>query len=239
MSDAEHAGVIVVGETHDKKLHHQLQLEVIRDLKEKKKPIAIGLEMFQTASQKQLDEWVAGKMTEEEFLRVYARNWSVDWQLYRDIFRFARDNRIPMIALNIPMELVSKVAHQGFSSLSATDKKDLPPEVSCDLNTSYTEFLKRTYTDIASHAMSERFFIYFCEAQSLRNNGMAYNVSRYLQSHPDTSVVVLTGILHAVKTGIPQRLSQYRDVTCRVILPELPEFESQDALLKEADYVVQ
>lgn len=239
MTEAENATVILVGETHDKRMHHQLQLEVIRDLKEKKKPLAIGLEMFQTASQQQLDEWVSGKLTEEEFLKAYERNWSVDWPMYRDIFRYARDNRIPMVALNIPMPIVAKVARYGFSSLTPEDKKNLPPDVSCDLNTSYTEFLKRTYSEVASHSMSDRHFVFFCEAQALRNNGMAYNVSRYLQSNPSSKMVVLTGILHAVKTGIPLRLSQYRDASFRVILPELPEFEPEEALLKEADYLVQ
>lgn len=46
--------MILVGETHDNLLHHELQLDVIRDLWQKKKPLAIGLEMVQTESQRLL-----------------------------------------------------------------------------------------------------------------------------------------------------------------------------------------
>lgn len=237
MADVEKAKIVLIGESHDNKRHHDIQLEVIRALHAKKVPMAIGLEMFQTVSQRQLDDWVAGKFTEEEFQRIYQQNWSIEWPMYREIFLFARDNHIPLIALNIPMEIMTKVARYGFASLSSHDKKDLPPEVSCELNTDYTAFLKKSYTEIQSHAMNESQFLYFCEAQSLRNNGMAWHVSRYLKQHPAETVVILTGILHAVKTGIPNHLEQYGLASFRVVLPELPEFESRDALAKETDYL--
>jgi len=239
MADAENATVVLVGESHNNRLHHALQLDVIRDLTQKKKPLAIGLEMFQMNNQQQLDQWVSGRLSEEEFLKVYSNNWSESWEQYQDIFWYARKHGIPMIALNIPMEIVIKVARKGFSSLTAEEKQHLPPEVTCELDTPYTEFLKKTYSEIESHALSNRSFVHFCEAQSLRNNGMAWNITHYLMENPARKMVVLTGILHAVKTGIPSQLSHYASVSSSVILPELPEFEAEEILKKEADYLIQ
>ena len=145
MADMESSDVIFVAETHDNKKNHELQLDVIRSLRAKKIPLAIGLEMFQTDYQGHLDDWIEGRMTEQSFKAVYARNWSYDWSFYRDIFIFARDNRIPMIALNIPKEIVIKVARQGFASLTPEERKNLPAGVTCDLNKPQTEFLKRTF----------------------------------------------------------------------------------------------
>lgn len=60
LPDLIKARVIFVGELHDRKSHHDAQLDVIRLLKESDARVAIGLEMFQKQSQQQLDEWVSG-----------------------------------------------------------------------------------------------------------------------------------------------------------------------------------
>jgi hypothetical protein len=50
--------------------------------------------------------------------------------------------------------------------------------------------------------------------------------------------VVLAGTWHAVKNGVPERLSAYGELTYRVILPELPEFNLGNATVKEVDYLL-
>jgi uncharacterized iron-regulated protein len=79
-------GIVYVGEFHDNAAHHAAQLAVIQSLDKRKRPIAVGLEMFQHIEQSILDAWVAQALSEEEMRRAFARNWSQDWHLYRDIF---------------------------------------------------------------------------------------------------------------------------------------------------------
>ena len=81
ISDIEGSDVVFIAETHDNRNNHALQLDIIRSLSAQKAPLAIGLEMFQPESQKELDDWTEGKMTEQNFKEVYARNWSYDWSL--------------------------------------------------------------------------------------------------------------------------------------------------------------
>jgi hypothetical protein len=47
-----------------------LQLEVLKGLKAKGKPLAIGMEMFEGFSQKALDAWSAGKVPTYAFTKV-------------------------------------------------------------------------------------------------------------------------------------------------------------------------
>ena len=233
MQELAGARVILVGETHDDKKHHDLQLEVLRMLHARGVPLAIGLEMFVTESQRELDKWSDGTMPEQSFRQVYSRNWSVEWRMYRDIFLFAREHRIPLIALNVPQPIMAKVAAHGFASLSREDKKELPPDVTCVLNTPYTEFLRKVYSEhIANHGS----FTYFCEAQTLRNNEMAWNIARYARAHPGQTVVTLAGAWHVVKNGIPEQLARYGELPCKVILPELPVFPIEAASFLDADY---
>ncbi len=57
MADMENSDIIFIAEEHTNKKHHELQIAVIRSLRAKKIPLAIGLEMFQTDNQKYLDDW--------------------------------------------------------------------------------------------------------------------------------------------------------------------------------------
>jgi uncharacterized iron-regulated protein len=239
MADTEGSDVIFVAETHDNKTHHELQLDVIRSLGAKKIPVAIGLEMFQTDSQKSLDDWIEGKISEESFKEVYARNWSYDWSLYRDIFIFARVNRIPMIALNIPKEIVFKVARNGFTSLTPDERRNLPLGVTCDLNNPQTEFLKKTFKEVFKHEANGKVFEYFCEAQGVRNSGMAMSIVNDLKRHPGRKLVVLAGTWHAVKHGIPERFESFQNLRYKVIQPVISELGTRNTSSALIDYLVE
>jgi uncharacterized iron-regulated protein len=238
-SDAEHSDLVLIGEAHDNKTHHDLQLSLIRALLTKKIPLAIGLEMIQSDSQQQLNFWTEGLMSEQDFKIVYDRNWSQDWALYRDIFIFARDNHIPMVALNIPKELVTKVSRNGFDSLTPEEKKDLPLGTTCDLNNPHTDLLKKSFQDVFKHVTNGRTFTYFCEAQTLRNSGMAMNVERFIKKHRGRKIVALAGIWHAVKNAIPEQLERKGSkLTNTVILPELPELNTKNIDASLVDYMI-
>lgn len=236
---AERSDLILVGEAHDSQAHHDMELSIIRSLLAKKLPFTIGLEMIESESQPALDDWVSGKLSTADFKTIYAKNWSLDWNLYRDIFLFARDNRIPMAGLNISKVLVAKVSRQGYAALNAEERKNLPQGTSCDLNNPHTVFLKNAFQEVFKHVTNGRIFTYFCEAQTLRNSGMALNTARYLGKHPGQKMVVLAGIWHAVKNAIPEQLERNGSkLTNTVILPVLPELDTDNATPDLVDYLV-
>ena len=96
--------VVFVGETHYRYDHHLKQLEIIRRLHQVDSNLVIGVEYFQQSFQPQLDDYITGRTTEKEFLRAteYYQGWGWDYRLYAPIFRFAREQRIPVRALNVP-----------------------------------------------------------------------------------------------------------------------------------------
>ena len=238
VADLAGADAIFVGEVHNDPVHHRLQLAVMRALYERKAKLAIGLEMFQPESQQFLDDWVAGKMKEEDFQAVYSKNWTFAWSLYRDIFVFARDNKIPMIALNIPKQIASKVARQGFASLTDDEKKALPAGITCELKSAYTDLLKVAFGQVYKQLIKQGSFNNFCESQTLRNRAMAMNIARYRTEHPDRKVVAIAGIWHAVKGGAPANLLDVGKGSIRVVIPEIPELGPQNATRQETDYLV-
>jgi uncharacterized iron-regulated protein len=234
IAEVRDAPVVFVGERHDMASHHELQLEVIKGLHKKGKPLAIGVEMFEIDSQPALDDWIAGKTPEDKFVRIYQENWrNLNWGLYQDIFLFARDNGIPMVALNPPQQIVQKVAQQGFSALSAAELRALPADSTAPLSEESIQFMTTFYP---AHGKNGAAFRHICEAQALRNRVMARGIQRYLAHHPGVAMVVLAGGAHAWgKGGIPGELGQ---VPYKVILPPFPGIDLDDPQLAGADYLL-
>lgn len=225
--------LVLMGEVHTNKEHHDLQLDLLRSLNHGKPRLAIGLEMVPSTKQHQLNQWSAGKLSEHAMRTLFEENWT-DWELYRDIFLFARENRIPMVALDVPVEIVRKVSQAGFQSLTPQERSYLPAGTSCDLRNPQIALLRKAF---AQH-FQEKVFNYFCEAQTVRNSGMAINLARYLKEQPGHRVVVLTGVWHAVKYAIPDQLARSGSrLSFTVILPETPELNAESAGFAEADYL--
>lgn len=210
--------IILVGEHHTSQAHHDNQLAVIRALHEAGAKVAVGMEMFRSDSQTDLDDWTAGKMSEREFVRVYYDNWNFDWELYAPILRYARDNRIPLVGLNVSREITSQVARKGFSSLTEEQRGKLK-DVACRVDQTYMAFVKRAY---GAHAHGNLNFTYFCEAQLVWDNIMAINAIDFVEENPDSVMVVVTGNGHAWKGGIPAQIAARSQVPVSVILPEIP-----------------
>ncbi|NPV04595.1 MAG: ChaN family lipoprotein [Syntrophaceae bacterium] len=230
--------VIIVGETHDNPAHHELQLRVIRRLHERGLPLAVGLEMFRADSQEHLDKWWRGEMPIDRFEALYRENWGMPWVLYRDIFLYSRQQRIPLVGLNVSRQIIAKVAREGYGSLTEQERKQLPPGLTCTVDEAYRSFIRKTF---AAHAHgSGRSFENFCEAQMVWDTAMAIYALEYLDRHPGSRMVILTGSVHAWKRAIPRQIATMRpDVTVTVILPAPDGAESRAALTSEdADFMV-
>jgi uncharacterized iron-regulated protein len=228
------ARLVFVGELHTHQSHHDAQLEVIRVLKQAGAPVAIGLEMFRRDSQPELDRWVRAELSEEQFQKIYYKNWNYPWPLYRDIFLYARDHKIPVIGLNVPPEITRQVAREGFASLSPKQRGDLPM-VACRVDPEYMAFIRRS---LGMHGHGSMDFSRFCEAQLVWDTAMAWSLLRFLEKNPESTVVVIAGSGHSWKHGIPAQINSRAKLPFRVILPEIPGRVEQDKVsADEADYV--
>ena len=227
--------IILVGEHHTSTAHHQAQLAVIQALVASGRKVAVGMEMFRSDSQPDLDAWVAGQLTPSEFENVYADNWNYPWNLYRPILEYARQNRLPVVGLNVPREITRRVAHVGFAGLSEKERRDLP-FVTCDVDADYMAFIRQAY---GAHGHGQMNFTHFCEAQLVWDKSMAANALRFVTNNPDYSIVMLTGSGHARKGGIPAQLKKMTPLAHLVILPEVAGSIDRATLdHDDADYLI-
>lgn len=227
--------IILVGEFHNEKSHHEIQLHIIRAIFESGVPLAIGFEMFESENQSTLDKWVSGKLKVKEFKKVYYENWNFPWALYSPIFEYAKKNRIPMVGLNVSRNITRQVSQMGFKSLSQKQKGKLS-EVYCRVDKEYMDFIKNAF---GAHAHGELNFTYFCEAQLIWDNVMAINALEFLDKNPDYSIILITGSGHARKKGVPHQIRKRSELPYTVILPEVPGSISPETIThKDADYIM-
>lgn len=102
--------VILVGEIHDRYDHHLNQLALLKALHAQDPNIGIGVEWFQQPFQPVLDAYLAGRIDEAEMLKRsgYYERWRYDYRMLRPILVFAKEHRIPVLALNAPVELTQR-----------------------------------------------------------------------------------------------------------------------------------
>ncbi len=211
--------VVYVGETHDDYADHLTQLEIIRLLHAKNPNIAIGMEQFQQPFQNVLDRFISGELDENDLIRQteWMDRWKFDYRLYRPILSYARKHRIPVIALNVSKEIVSKVSKLGFEKLSNEDKQKVPTEIDYS-DIKYRERLKVIF-DKHAH-QDKKGFDRFLQVQLLWDEGMAEKAAEYIKANPKRQLVVLAGSGHLMYgSGIPQRVSRRIKGDRAIILP--------------------
>jgi uncharacterized iron-regulated protein len=227
--------VVLLGETHDAAEHHRWQLHTIAGLHALRPGMVLGFEMFPRRVQPVLDDWVAGRLTDQEFLRRadWDRVWGFDARLYLPIFHFARMQRVPMIALNVERGLVGRVGESGWASVPAPEREGVTDPAPA--RREYREWLYPSYrghqpsgtppaagtaappTDDELNAPAFRRFV---EAQLVWDRAMAQVLADHLRKEPGALLVAIMGSGHVRSGyGVPRQL---RDLGVEAIGTALP-----------------
>ena len=191
--------------------------------------------MFETGYQDQLDQWVAGNLSVDEFMKIYYENWDQAWILYRDIFLYAREHQIPLIALNIPSESGKKSCQKGFASLTPEDMAATSAGYYLQCHPGIRKFHPKGSS--GWHGKKTGSFNNFCEAQVLWDTVMAINILKFYDQNPGTKLVVLAGDGHSWKPGIPRQISLRKDLPMTVFLPETTKLHRSNVSQKDTDYL--
>jgi aminopeptidase N len=235
---------VYIGETHNSLSMHDLQLRIIQALHEQDRNLSIGLEMFPSTSQEVLNKWSLGLLNRDEFLREsrWYVNWNYNFGFYEKIFEFAKNNKIPMCALNAPSEIITKIRRQGWDALS-DDEKSIVPQP--DLSHEEHRVLIRSIFEESEippqmkGASLDMAFEGLYRAQSAWDEVMAFNALKAVQSSGQ-KMAVLAGSGHLLyNLGINRRAYEKNRLPFKtVIFVAVPESKSSVQIASSlADYV--
>jgi beta-lactamase class A len=235
---------VYVGESHDNAEMHDIQLRVIEALFAQDPRVSIGLEMLPVETQPALDRWSQGALSKDELVREvrWYVNWNMNFGYYEKIFDMARQKRIPILALNVPREIITKIRTKGWEALSDREKALVPePDLA---NPEHRALLRTIFgSSEIPHAMKgeglEKMYEGLYRAQSAWDEVMAANAIKGAE-RVKSKMVVLAGSGHllynlginrrvAEKTGLP-----YRTVVAVELAADKPSLAVSASL---ADYV--
>ena len=115
--EASKADIILFGEMHNNPISHWMELEVTKDISSSKKEgLLLGAEMFEADNQAVLNDYLSGKINEEE-LKKQGRMWPNFHTDYQPLLDFAKDGKIPFIATNVPRKYANMVYKSGLNAL--------------------------------------------------------------------------------------------------------------------------
>lgn len=191
--------VVLLGESHDSAEDHRWQLHTLAQLHTRQPPgrsVALGLEMFPRRLQPVLDQWVAGQLSEQEFLvkSEWDKVWGYDARDYLPLFHYARMHRLPMLAVNVEKSLTEAVSNQGWEAVPESRKEGVsrPAPVAAD----YLASLRKLWDYHPTGTGEEADFKRFVEAQSTWDRAMAQGMAEHLRKSPQTLVVGILGAGH-------------------------------------------
>jgi uncharacterized iron-regulated protein len=245
LASAARGSVVLLGEVHDSDEHHRWQLQMLAGLYALRPEMVIGFEMFPRRVQRTLDRWVAGELSETEFLEAadWINVWRFDPTLYMPLFHFARMNRIPMVALNIGEPLRMAVREKGFDGVPPAEREGVErPAAASDA------YLDRLLDAFREHGLSGKTrpdatrddpeFRRFVEVQQLWDGAIAQGL-RAARARPGRPLVVgILGRGHVLHgDGVPHQLKALGVTDLMTLLPWDHEKDCDELIAGAADAV--
>ena len=217
------APVTLLGERHDSAADHRWQLATIERLYARDPGLVLGFEMFPRGSQPVLDRWVAGELSEPGFLLQsdWKHVWGFDAALYLPVFRFARDHRIPMLALNVSDRVIHLVARQGWAGVPVADREGVGTPAPASAG--YRDRLADAMSGHGGPAMTPERLQHFIDAQLVWDRAMAEAIAAERARAPRRPVAALMGEGHLEnRDGVPHQLAALDVAGVRVLVPAHP-----------------
>jgi uncharacterized iron-regulated protein len=249
-ADLARADVVLLGEQNDDGNSHRLETAVLEGIARRRVPVTLSLEMFERDVQPTLDTYVSGTSAEDEFLKG-ARPWPRYATDYRPLVEFAKSQRWPVVAANVPRRIASDIAKGGrpaVDSLSTADRRLAANDLQCPHDGYFDRFAEQMGghsaggSGAAGDSSTERYFW----AQCVKDETMAESIAAaFAKQEGRPGVIVhVTGAFHSdFGAGTGERVRR-RLLGRRVAIVSLVPLENLDDItpagddLKRADYLV-
>jgi uncharacterized iron-regulated protein len=219
--------VVLLGETHDSAEHHRWQLQTVAALHALRPDLVLGFEAFPRRVQPALERWVAGELSEKEFLERsdWRSVWRVDAQLYLPLFHFARMHRIPMLALNVEQSLTREIRRKGYDAVPVERREGVGRPVPA--SAAYVDWLlpvwgehERPGGKPARLERDDPEFRRFVETQTTWDRAMAEALAAGARRPGAPLVVGILGTGHlAYGYGVPHQLAALGIADPMTLLP--------------------
>jgi uncharacterized iron-regulated protein len=254
LADITSADIAFLGEQHDDPGTHRLEAATLEGLARRRSNVVLALEMFERDVQPQLNSYLAGTLSEKDFLAT-SRPWPRYATDYRPMVEFAKAWKWPVIAGNIPRKYASLIARGSLTAvdtLSAENRAFISKTFSCEHDDYWDRFAK-TMGDMSGHgpeaakqslaekaASLEKIY----QSQCAKDETMGESIAMAYNAAPPRALVVhVNGSFHSdYRLGTAERARRNLKGKRIVVVNFAPvadlDAANADELRKIGDYVV-
>jgi len=237
--DMGKADVLFFGEEHNDSIGHYLEAEIFKKMDEKyPNQTSLSLEMFHTDVQPILNEYLAGFISEKNFIKE-ARAWE-NYKDYKPLMEYAKQNKLKVIAANAAARYSNAVTKNGLDILRdfpKTSRAYLPPT---PIDTATGRYNDKFTEILAGHNMGS---MKIYQTQNLWDATMAWSIAKFIKANKRIKVLQLNGRFHSdEKLGTLAKLQRY---TAKLKILNISSFSDEsfenpdwEKFKNLADYVI-
>ncbi|PHQ60171.1 MAG: hypothetical protein COC03_03030 [Robiginitomaculum sp.] len=210
---------IFIGEAHGHAASHYVQSKIFAGLHAKYSDMALSMEQFERSQQNVVDDYLAGKIGEETLIHD-GKAWDHYRSSYRPLVEFAKNNGLPVIAAEVPGNMVSCVGEEGPAFL---DRLEGEPRtwIASKLHLQDGPYKDKFYAFLdatAGHrvagdmteAEKEQIKFRRFAAQVSRDDTMAESIALHMKANPGRKVMHIDGSFHSAGLlGTVERLKMH------------------------------
>jgi uncharacterized iron-regulated protein len=250
---AGEADVVFFGENHDDPETHRVEFGLLDAISRTGRPIILSLEMFERDAQPLLNEYLAGRISEADFL-AKSRPWDRYVTDYRPMVELAKAKGWPVIASNIPRPMASAVGRKALAALDTLtplERAWAARDIKCPEDAYRARFMETmrghgsgsaapAAADTLPTAVANRFYL----AQCIKDETMAESIVEARNGRPPDAIVVhYDGAFHSdYRQGTVDRVKRRAPNLRLMVLTAVPVPDPSSATLADhagrADFIV-
>ncbi len=245
--------IIFFGEQHDDRETHRAEALVLEALGRSSRPVVLSLEMLERDVQGVLDDYLAGRVSEADFL-ARSRPWPNYVTDYRPLVEMAKANGWPVVASNVPRRIASAVGRQGLAvldTMAPAERAHVAQEIICPNDAYRARFMEQmsghsaggaapSTADTLPTAIAERYYL----AQCIKDETMAESILDVRRRAPRNAIVIhFNGAFHSdFSQGTHARVVRREQGLRTVGITAVPTADPRSAMIAEhrdrADFII-
>ena len=249
---ASDADVVFFGENHDEPETHRVELGFLEAISRTGRPVVLSLEMFERDAQPLLTDYLAGRISEADFL-AKSRPWDRYVTDYRPMVELAKSKGWPVVASNIPRPMASAVGRKALAALDTltpVERSWAARDIQCPDDAYRKRFMDTmrghssggaapSPADTLPTAAASRFYL----AQCIKDETMAESIVEARRRSPGAIVVHYDGAFHSdYRQGTVERVKRREPNLRLMVLTAVPVVDQVAATLADhagrADYII-
>ncbi|MCK4908979.1 MAG: ChaN family lipoprotein [Planctomycetes bacterium] len=228
---------IYIAEGHTNNAHHQLQLNVLKEIYKHNPKVAVGMEFTHRPQQKQLDLYSKEhRLSEDKITSIIKGGFGGWYAMYLPIIQYAHDKRLTIWGLNVSRQLKKKMIQVGWENLTPKEQKLIARDIDTS-NKDHKKFVMSWFKGMINMGiLTKEKMEAFYTLQCIWDETMGESVANYFKKINDRSVqiIIIAGSGHIkYKFNIPDRAAKRYQMTHKTLIP----IEIADSRLLKAEHL--